>query len=211
MSAGVPRPSYDKYDDPTNSKAKIARLVLDDLGSRPGGPAVQRKIVEALCRLTKPHKDAPDQVAGRRALAELKEEAKRVAVLVDPEEAAAQSRSAAAKRRSYAVATRRERLGELRDRFLVLSKQSITSDSERQQRGYDLERLLADLFRLHDLEYKPPYRIKGEQIDGAFHFRGFTYITEARWRTVAPDFGDLADFKAKVDGRIPSIVATRRP
>jgi hypothetical protein len=69
-------------------------------------------------------------------------------------------------------------------------------------RGYDLERLLADLFRHHDLEYRPSYRIKGEQIDGAFHFRGFTYITEARWRTVAPDFGDLADFKAKVDRKM---------
>ena len=34
MSAGVPRPLYDKYDDPTNSKAKIARLVLDELGGR---------------------------------------------------------------------------------------------------------------------------------------------------------------------------------
>src|SRR3954454_12264083 len=79
-SAGVPRRLYDRYDDPANSKARIARLVLDDLAGQPGGPAVQRKIVEALCRLIKPHKDAADQVAGRAALAELKEEAKRVAV-----------------------------------------------------------------------------------------------------------------------------------
>ena len=49
---------------------------------------------------------------------------------------------------------------------------------------------------------RPSYRIKGEQVDGAFHLRGFTYITEARWRTATPAFGDLADFKAKVDGKM---------
>lgn len=205
LGAGTPRELYDKYDDPANSKAKIARFVLDELGSRgEPGYAVQRKVVEALCRMSRPHRDAPDQRAGAEALAELKREATTAQILVDPDKAAADSRRAANQRRATATADRRERLGALRTRFLALVRLNPTTDAERQRRGYDFERLLADLFQLYDLEYRPSYKISGEQIDGAFHFRGFTYLTEARWRSAAPDFGDLVDFKAKVDGKMES-------
>ncbi|MEU7615895.1 restriction endonuclease [Micromonospora rifamycinica] len=205
LNSGVARGLYDKYDDLANSKAKIARLIFDDLSARgPSGRQVQRKIVEELCRLSKPHRDAPDQAAGARALADLKREALSAQILVDPEKAAADARRAANERRATAVVERLAKLGGLRDRFLALSHLSPRSNGERQRRGYDFERLLADLFRLYDLEYRPSYRVEGEQIDGAFHFRGFTYLTEAKWRELPPDFGDLADFKAKVDGKMES-------
>jgi hypothetical protein len=47
LTAGVPTAIYDRYGDPVNSKAKIARHIFADLqaaGER--GHAVQRKIVE---------------------------------------------------------------------------------------------------------------------------------------------------------------------
>jgi hypothetical protein len=205
LKAGTPRDLYAKYDDVTNSKAKIARYVLDELEAKgEAGWTVQRKIIEELCRLSKPHRDAPDQKAGTQALADLKREATAAQVLVDPEKASADARRAASERKATAVADRRERLGALRDRFLQLVRLNPTTDAERQRRGYDFERLLADLFRLHDLDYKPSYRIDGEQIDGAFHFRGFTYLTEAKWRTAAPTAGDLLEFKGKVDGKMES-------
>ncbi len=205
LSAGTPPNLYNKYDDPTNSKAKIARFVLDELSTRgKAGYAVQRKIVEELCRLSRPHSDAPDQTAGMQAIADLKEEATRAQILVDPEKAAADARRATNQRKAAAVADRLARLGDLRGRFLALVRLNPTTNAERQRRGYDFERLLADLFQLYDLDYKPSYAIKGEQIDGAFHFRGFTYLTEAKWHTSPPDFGDLVDFKAKVDGKMDS-------
>jgi hypothetical protein len=103
-----------------------------------------------------------------------------------------------------ATQLRKDRVGELRMAFIELSKRAPANDDERQGRGYKLERLLADLFRAHDMEYRPSYKIDGEQIDGTFHFRGFTYLVEARWRTSPPTAGDLLDFKAKVDGKIDS-------
>jgi hypothetical protein len=118
------------------------------------------------CTGEKPHPDAPDQTAGKSALADLKREATAMQTLVDPEKAAA--------------------------------------DARRQARGYKLERLLADLFRIHDLEYRPSYRADGEQIGGSFHFRGFTYLTEVKWRSKPPTAGDLLGFKSKVDGKIDS-------
>lgn len=205
LNGGVPRALYDKYDHPDNSKPKIARFIFDELSAL-GEPGfqIQRKIIEELCRLSKPHRDAPDQAAGARALGDLKREATFAQILVNPERAAADARRAASERKATAVAERRAKLGSLRGQFLALNRLIPATDRERQRRGYDFERLLADLFRLYDLEYRPSYRIEGEQIDGAFHFRGFTYLTEAKWRGSPPDFGDLVDFKAKVDGKMES-------
>jgi hypothetical protein len=206
LIAGVPRALYDRYDDPdTNSKAKIARIIFDELGATgEPGYVVQRKIVEELCRMSRPHHKATDKHAGAMALAELKQEATAEQILVDSQKAAADARRTANQRKAMAVQERRLRLGELRKTFLALNRLVPGTDAERQGRGYKLERLLADLFRLHDMEYRPSYRIPGEQIDGSFHFRGFTYLTEAKWRVTTPTAGDLLEFKAKVDGKIDS-------
>jgi hypothetical protein len=205
LTAGVPGSLYDKYDDPTNSKAKIARYVLSDLQGRgQSGFVIQRKVVEELCRMSKPHPDAPDQTAGKSALADLKREATAMQILVDPEKAAADARRATSQRKVFATEQRQAKIGELRTSFIELSRHAPATDSARQARGYKLERLLADLFRVHDLEYRPSYRADGEQIDGSFHYRGFTYLTEAKWRSTPPTAGDLLGFKAKVDGKIDS-------
>jgi hypothetical protein len=205
LTAGVPTALYEKYDHLGFSKAKLARAVFNELQDR-GEPgfAVQRKIAQELCRMSKPHSDAPDQVAGRASLADLKREATTAQILIDPEKAAAAARRAASQRRVAATQLRRERIGELRDTFIGLIRQTADTNANRQDRGYKLERLLADLFRAYDLEYRPSYKITGEQIDGSFHFRGFTYIVEVKWRSDFPTSGDLLTFKAKVDGKMES-------
>jgi hypothetical protein len=205
MSAGVPRALYDKYNDLGVSKAKIARYILDDLqAAGEAGATTQRKVINELCRMNKPHPDAPDQKAGMVALTNLRDEAGKAHLWVSPERAASDTRRAANDRRAQAVKDRRAVLGSLRDTYVKLTRLNPSSDAERQRRGYDFERLLADLFRVHDIEYRPSYRVQGEQIDGAFHFRGFTYLVETRWRADVPDFGHLVKFKAKVDGKFDS-------
>ncbi|MGQ0719901.1 MAG: hypothetical protein ACT4NP_21780 [Pseudonocardiales bacterium] len=67
LDAGVPDAVYDRYDIEENSKARIARFVLNDLrelGAK--GGAIERKIVEELCRWDHPHRDAPDQASGKQ-------------------------------------------------------------------------------------------------------------------------------------------------
>ncbi len=204
LTAGVPGSLYDRYDYPSNSKVKIARFVFGDLEARgEAGYVIQRKIVEELCKMTKPHPDAPDQAAGKAALADLKREATATQVLVDPERAAADAPEAASQRKVAAAEQRREKVGELRNSFVELNRLTPATDTDRQARGYKLERLLADLFRVHDLDYRPCYKVDGEQIDGSFHFRGFTYLTEAKWRAVPPTAGDLLGL-GQVDGKIDS-------
>jgi hypothetical protein len=202
LAAGVQRALYDRHAQPECSKARIARAVFDDLGERgAAGYALQAKIIEELCRMDRPHRDAPDPKAGAAALKELKAEAQKAAVLMDPGSAAVTARKAAEARRLLLLDERRDALGALRGEFLDLVRQG---GSAVQARGYELEKLLARLFRAYELEYRPSYRIEHEQVDGSFHFRGFTYLVEARWRSHSPELGDLLDFKGKVDGKMDS-------
>lgn len=203
LTAGVPESLYDRYDSQeAMSKPKVARAVLGDLqrmGTR--GEQIQHAIVAELCRMERPHPDAPDPERGKQALADLKREATTRQILIDPERAAADRRRAQADQRIAAERFRREKLGALAGQFFALAREAQGSP---QGRGYALERLLADLFEVYDIEYRPPYRIPREQLDGAFNFRGFTYIVEAKWEQTAPTIGDLAVFKAKVDGKLES-------
>lgn len=84
-----------------------------------------------------------------------------------------QRRHAEKLRASRAV---REKLQDISSRYMAL----VTSDSE-QRRGFDLEKLMYDLFELFDLDPKASFRNTGEQIDGAFSLEGTDYLFEAKW------------------------------
>ncbi|SES40004.1 hypothetical protein [Lentzea albida] len=205
LGCGVPASMYERYNHADFSKAKIARAVLNELHALgPTGAVIQRKIVDELCRMGRPHTDAPDQAKGRAALAALKEEATTQHILVDPEQAAAEQRRSRADQQQRAQQQRLERLSGLERKFFDLLRAQPRTQQDRQQRGYALETLLVDLFSLYDIEYRRPYRLQHEQIDGSFHFRGFTYLVEAKWEKHPPTFGDLAKFKFNVDGKLDS-------
>lgn len=86
----------------------------------------------------------------------------------------------------------REKLDELRARAMALLAADV------QKRGYELEKLLRDLFELFDLDPKASFKIVGEQIDGAFTFDGIDYLLEARWQAVQVDPGALDRFDGKI-------------
>lgn len=146
----------------------------------------------------------PDQARGKAALADLKSHATASRVLIDPERAAAAQRRTRAEQRQRAVQHRQEQLGGLRDRFFDLARDRPRTPGELQQRGYALEALLADLFEIYDMPYRRPYRLPHEQVDGSFHFRGFTYNVETKWEAQPPNLSDLAKFKFNVDGKLDS-------
>jgi hypothetical protein len=206
LDAGVPEHIYDRYDLDENSKARIARLVLNDLRQLgTSGVAIERKLVEELSRWERPHPDVPDEQAGVAALDDLKREAMANQILVDPERAAAQLRRDRAEQERRRIEQCQQRVGAVRERFNELGRDRPRTPSELQQRGYALELLLADLFEAFELEYRRPYKAPHEQIDGSFHFRGFTYLVEAKWEKLPPSFDDMAKFKFKVDGKLESV------
>lgn len=74
-----------------------------------------------------------------------------------------------------------------------------------QQRGFDFEKFLYDLFLIYDLEPKGSFKNYGEQIDGSFTFQGTDYLLEAKWKNQV-NRGDLATFCSKVETKFKTAV-----
>lgn len=70
-----------------------------------------------------------------------------------------------------------------------------------QQRGFQFEKFLNDLFQLYELDPKSSFKNHGEQIDGAFTFEGTDYLLEAKWKQQV-NRADLASFTFKIDSKL---------
>lgn len=200
LSCGVSAEMYDRYSE--ESKYKIARHVLSELDSLgDDGYEVQRRILSELCRLRRlPDDNTPDPAAGLDALRNLKQLAADQKLVVEQAESVTAIRTAEARRKQAGLAARAEKMKELREQFFLLS----TDPESAQARGYGLEDILSELFAANEIPYRPSYKIETEQIDGHFHFKGFDYLVEARWRKGPPVEADLAALKTKADKKITS-------
>jgi hypothetical protein len=67
------------------------------------------------------------------------------------------------------------KLGELRERF------DEAHDLSPQDKGYALEKLFTDLMRISGIPVEEPFRIQGEQLDGAIKYDGHYYLVELKW------------------------------
>lgn len=105
------------------------------------------------------------------------------------------------KRREAADAERQRpqiSLSDLRDSFLRLHAGQLNA----QERGYALEKILADLGRLESLEVTDPFRVFGEQIDGSIKFEGEHYLVEAKWQDQSASNEPVYQFVGKVEGKM---------
>jgi hypothetical protein len=201
MRVGVPGPLVEKYGDA--SKFIMVREILAELDKRgEAGVRVQHQLARELAAM-RTVADPDNREAGLAALADLRAVAKQEGILEDddPETTRRNERKLAAEEAQQVATARARGLAELNATYMALA----TRDNEAQERGYDLESLLAALFKLHDIHFTPPFR-KGtvEQTDGFFKFDGFEYLIEARWRKKPPDIGELRAFSGKVKGKIES-------
>jgi hypothetical protein len=78
---------------------------------------------------------------------------------------------------------------------------TIATNSNLQQRGFQLEKFLKDLFMFFDLDPKGSFKTSGEQIDGAFTFDNIDYLLEAKWQKEAVTLQDLYGFCGKINGK----------
>jgi len=87
---------------------------------------------------------------------------------------------------------------DLREEFLGLY---YGADSP-QTRGYKLEKILADLAKNSNLETTEPFRVHGEQIDGAIKYDGEHYLIEAKWHDKLASNEPLYQFAGKAEGKM---------
>lgn len=81
----------------------------------------------------------------------------------------------------------------------------VTSEAT-QRRGYELEKILYELFRIFDLDPKASFKVEGEQIDGGFSLEGTDYILEAKWRGELTPLSDLQAFSARIQTRLRNAI-----
>lgn len=195
-NSGVSENGAQRYSDLT--KYQMFRNTWDDLdraGTR--GRRVQHRLITALANLDKPDPNVPDAIAGQRAIADLRRLAQQANLLVSPEDLARTERRNIAATAAAEATAKRKQLVALNDTF-----QKLHRETDKQRRGYDLERLLAALFRWAELDYHGSYKTETDQIDGAITLDSFTYLIEARWRENVAVATDLAVFADKVERRI---------
>jgi hypothetical protein len=87
----------------------------------------------------------------------------------------------------------RRKLEDIKNRYVAL----VMSASP-QGRGFELEKVMYDLFELFDLDPKASFRNTGEQIDGAFALDGTEYLFEAKWQQELVNAAFLDAFASKV-------------
>lgn len=197
--AGVPEDVISEYYD--EPKFKFARHVIAKLETMDEeGWLMQQKILTKICNLRNLIEDeVPNRNAGIDALRNLKTLALKENMIVkvekDKKNIKLQEHNDAIKKKS----ARESKIKELLDKFNDLIKYD-----NHQSRGYSLENLLYELFTVNEIEYHPPYKTETEQIDGYFHFQGFDYIVEARWRKEQPHSQEIGGFKSKVDKKFQS-------
>ena len=107
------------------------------------------------------------------------------------DELAERQRKSAEKLKANAAV--REKLADIKARFMAL----VMSQNP-QGRGFELEKIMYDLFELFDLDPKASFRNTGEQIDGAFTLDGTDYLFEAKWQQELVSAANLDAFASKV-------------
>lgn len=86
--------------------------------------------------------------------------------------------------------------------ILKQSFQEIAMSGKPQERGFQLEKFLNELFLFFDLDPKTSFKITGEQIDGAFTFENSDYLLEAKWQKKLVDSSELYVFASKLSGKL---------
>lgn len=192
------------WENPERYKFYIARDIVERLQSRPDWyhQATIDLMLDVADFPTFAHlnqyEDAELKIAkAKQAVDTLKEWVKPYE-RVKAERVAAQERRERQRREDAEREKRQRDSDELRQRFAALHRQS----DDPWKRGKDFEYFLADLFERSDLDPVRPFKLQGEQIDGAFTFDGTEYLVEARWTQEPMQPKDVRDFQGKVQEKL---------
>lgn len=115
-------------------------------------------------------------------------------VVAEQTEAIKRKQEEASKRSN--VKTLVDGLEQIKQRYIALIMEKNVN-----KRGFEIEKLMYDLFRLFDLDPKASFRITGEQIDGAFSLQGIDYLFEAKWAGLVAA-KDMDVFASKVQRKL---------
>ena len=87
--------------------------------------------------------------------------------------------------------------------LLKVSDQFLEAQKlEGQQRGYAFEKLFPELMRFSGISVEEPFKIVGEQIDGAIKYDSHFYLVELKWEKKRAAHVDVSSLYMKVEGKM---------
>jgi hypothetical protein len=84
----------------------------------------------------------------------------------------------------------------VRDQFMEAEK------LEGQKRGYAFEKLVIELMKISSIPVEEPFKIIGEQIDGAIKYGGHFYLFELKWTKANAAHNEISSLYLKVEGKM---------
>jgi hypothetical protein len=100
------------------------------------------------------------------------------------------------KAREASQETYSSQLLKLRERFVEAAQ------LDGQDRGYAFEKIFSDLMRASAIPVEEPFKIEGEQIDGAIKYDGHYYLVELKWVKRKCNQPDIASLYLKAEGKM---------
>jgi len=87
----------------------------------------------------------------------------------------------------------------------LLRVRDLFNDAEKltgQQRGYAFEKVFVELMKISNIHVEEPFRIVGEQIDGAIKYGGHFYLIELKWTKAKSAHAEISSLYLKVEGKL---------
>lgn len=88
------------------------------------------------------------------------------------------------------------KVSRLQDRFLAAHNMPA------QEKGYELEKIFVELMKISEIPVVEPFRISGEQMDGAIKYEGRFYLVELKWTAAQTNPAQVGHFHYKLSGKM---------
>ncbi len=189
LEVKFPKNSYNKYT--------VTEIILDELEESENVDKI-KEIISNFYNLEKPF-DKNDNPKYEEAVFELKEFKNIVGKDVLQEEMGKKEFKEKLKKRKIEDSLEKEKnkkLDKMKNKFLEYAK--ITTQKEKQERGFWLEKSFYELLELEQIRNTKSYRNGHEQIDGHFKFKAFDYLVEIRWTDSQVKQKDISIFDGKL-------------
>jgi hypothetical protein len=196
-SCGIKRDHYLRYG--RDNKYNVMRNIITDLEER-NDENTLKTLVKTLYNLKAiPDTNVPDPEKAKKAIAELKELCGPDLIEKEIEERKRKEKSKSFVEQTTLTVEKSNRLNDLNSHFL-----SLFTKANHQERGFDLEKLIYEVFLHSEFEFQKPYKVQNEQIDGWYKYEKFDYLIEIKWIEGQIKQEHLAVFDKKIDKKAKS-------
>ena len=196
VSCGVPNELALKYK--AEYKVVNAKNVILELNNFSNKNIILRNMITNFYYMEKLPRDLVDERLANETLKELKRLVSKFNLIKQPN-TSNEYHVYQQDKKIEKIVTNKKRLTNLKTDYY-----EQFSNTNPQNRGFELEKIIEELFTINEIKYKKSYRneTNTQQIDGYFELDGFSYLIEAKWTKEKINSNSISSFKHKVDSKL---------